>query len=113
MASCPILSDYLTPQSKERFAQVLEGKYRSPASNNPNLLLGLSVLNIPYVVNPRLVRGLDYYCHTCFEFTTDRLGAQSALIAGGRYDDLIQSMGGNPTPGIGFVTRPFVFTDIQ
>lgn len=63
---------------------------------------GLEALGIPYVVNPRLVRGLDYYCHTAFEFTTDALGAQGTVLAGGRYDGLIKSMGGPQTPGIGW-----------
>ena len=57
---------------------------------------------IDYIINPRLVRGLDYYCHTAFEFTTTELGAQSALLAGGRYDGLIEQMGGPQTPGVGW-----------
>ncbi len=63
---------------------------------------GLDLLNIPYKKNPRLVRGLDYYTHTTFEFTTSELGAQGAVIAGGRYDGLIEVMGGPSTPGIGW-----------
>ena len=63
---------------------------------------GLAGLGIAYTHNPRLVRGLDYYCHTCFEFTTDRLGAQGTVLAGGRYDGLIEMMGGPRIPGIGF-----------
>lgn len=54
--------------------------------------------------NPRLVRGLDYYCHTVFEWTTNLLGAQGAVLAGGRYDGLIQSMGGQSTPGVGWAS---------
>ncbi len=63
---------------------------------------GLSALSIPFAVNSKLVRGLDYYCHTVFEFTTTALGAQGTVLAGGRYDGLIQQMGGPPTPGIGW-----------
>lgn len=63
---------------------------------------GLGALGIDFVVNPRLVRGLDYYCHTAFEFVTEALGAQGALIAGGRYDGLIAQMGGPDTPGVGW-----------
>ena len=57
---------------------------------------------MPFVVNPKLVRGLDYYCHTAFEFTTTALGAQGTVLAGGRYDGLIGQMGGPSTPGIGW-----------
>jgi histidyl-tRNA synthetase len=63
---------------------------------------GLDALDIAYTVNPHLVRGLDYYGHTAFEFTTQALGAQGALLAGGRYDGLIKLMGGPATPGIGW-----------
>jgi histidyl-tRNA synthetase len=63
---------------------------------------GLDALGIAYVLNPLLVRGLDYYTHTAFEFTTNKLGAQGAVIAGGRYDGLIAAMGGPDTPGIGW-----------
>ncbi|MBQ4875020.1 MAG: histidine--tRNA ligase [Rickettsiaceae bacterium H1] len=63
---------------------------------------GLDQLDIKYTINPHLVRGLDYYSHTTFEFTTDRLEAQNAVIAGGRYDKLIEIMGGKNTPAIGF-----------
>ena len=63
---------------------------------------GLDALGIAYVINPLLVRGLDYYTHTAFEFTTNRLGAQGAVIAGGRYDGLVAAMGGPDTPGIGW-----------
>ena len=63
---------------------------------------GLDALGIAYEVNPRLVRGLDYYTHTAFEFTTDELGAQGAVLAGGRYDGLVATMGGPDTPGIGW-----------
>ncbi len=63
---------------------------------------GLDALGIAYELNPRLVRGLDYYCHTAFEFTTDSLGAQGAVIAGGRYDGLVSTMGGPETAGVGW-----------
>lgn len=63
---------------------------------------GLETLGIRYNVNDRLVRGLDYYCHTVFEFTTTRLGAQGTVLAGGRYDGLIELMGGQKTPGVGW-----------
>ncbi|WP_374632654.1 histidine--tRNA ligase [Ferrovibrio sp.] len=63
---------------------------------------GLSQVGVPFQVDPRLVRGLDYYTHTAFEFVTTHLGAQGAVIAGGRYDGLIEQLGGNPTPGIGW-----------
>jgi len=62
----------------------------------------LSDLNIPYVHNQQLVRGLDYYCHTAFEFVTNDLGAQGTILAGGRYDGLMKQMGGPDTPGIGW-----------
>lgn len=63
---------------------------------------GLDALGVAYVVEPRLVRGLDYYVRTAYEFTSDALGAQSAVAGGGRYDGLIETLGGPPTPGIGF-----------
>ena len=67
-----------------------------------NLEKGLSSLGIDYTVNPRLVRGLDYYNHTVFEWTTDRLGAQGTICGGGRYDPLIGILGGRETPAAGF-----------
>ncbi|HTN44201.1 MAG TPA: histidine--tRNA ligase [Nitrospiria bacterium] len=63
---------------------------------------GLNRLKIPFVVNERLVRGLDYYTRTAFEVTTTKLGAQNAVAAGGRYDGLVEELGGPPTPAIGF-----------
>jgi len=83
----PLFNDYLNAFSSDFFDEVLEG---------------LSLLGIGYNLNRRLVRGLDYYTHTAFEFVTDALGAQGALIAGGRYDGLIETLGGKPTPGIGW-----------
>lgn len=85
--AAPVFTDYLNDFSTDFFAEVLEG---------------LSLLGIEYNLNRRLVRGLDYYTHTAFEFVTDALGAQGALIAGGRYDGLIETLGGKPTPGIGW-----------
>ena len=63
---------------------------------------GLAELGIAYTLNQHLVRGLDYYTHTAFEFTTTALGAQGAVIAGGRYDGLVEEIGGPPTPGVGW-----------
>jgi histidyl-tRNA synthetase len=63
---------------------------------------GLRALGIHYTLNDRLVRGLDYYCHTAFEFTTQALGAQGTVLAGGRYDGLIAQMGGSAVPGVGW-----------
>ena len=62
----------------------------------------LETLGIGYTLNSRLVRGLDYYCHTAFEFTTEALGAQGTVLAGGRYDGLVSQMGGTATPGVGW-----------
>jgi histidyl-tRNA synthetase len=63
---------------------------------------GLDALGVKYRVDPRLVRGLDYYVRTAYEFASDALGAQSAVAGGGRYDGLVETLGGQPTPGIGF-----------
>ena len=62
----------------------------------------LNTLNVSFILNPKLVRGLDYYTQTVFEFTSDELGAQDALLGGGRYDGLVENLGGKHTPGIGF-----------
>ncbi|MBM5808736.1 MAG: histidine--tRNA ligase, partial [Cyanobacteria bacterium M_surface_9_m1_291] len=62
----------------------------------------LTALGIPFVLNPRLVRGLDYYSHTAFEITSSQLGAQATVCGGGRYDGLVQQLGGAPTPAIGW-----------
>ena len=83
----PVFGDYLNQTSSEFFAAVQAG---------------LDTLGIAYQLNPRLVRGLDYYCHTAFEFTTTELGAQGTVMAGGRYDGLAALMGGPATPGIGW-----------
>jgi histidyl-tRNA synthetase len=87
IADAPLLADSLNDASKKFF---------------DDLVSGLETLGVAYEMNPRLVRGLDYYCHTAFEFTTDTLGAQGAVLAGGRYDGLVKQMGGPATPGIGW-----------
>ena len=87
IAKAPVFSDYLNDYSRDYFAKVRAG---------------LDELGIAYQVNPRLVRGLDYYTHTAFEFVTTELGAQGAVLAGGRYDGLSQSMGGPATPATGW-----------
>lgn len=87
VANAPVFGDYLNAESQDFFETVKQG---------------LETLGIAYELNPRLVRGLDYYCHTAFEFTTDLLGAQSAVMAGGRYDGLVETMGGPATPGVGW-----------
>jgi len=66
------------------------------------LKANLDAVGVAYRVNPRLVRGLDYYCHTVFEWVTDRLGAQGTICAGGRYDGLVEQLGGRATPAAGF-----------
>lgn len=63
---------------------------------------GLDAASVPWIRNARLVRGLDYYRHTAFEFVTDRLGAQGTVLGGGRYDGLIETLGGPPTPAVGW-----------
>ena len=83
----PVLTDYLDADTKAEFDE---------------LLADLDALGIDYVVNPRLVRGLDYYNKTVFEWTTERLGAQSTVCGGGRYDTLVETFGGKSTPAAGF-----------
>lgn len=83
----PRLADHLSAGTREHFEQVLGG---------------LTALRIPYLLNPRLVRGLDYYCLTTFEVTSAHLGAQNAVGAGGRYDGLVEALGGPKVPGVGF-----------
>jgi histidyl-tRNA synthetase len=87
VGNAPVLTDHLDDESKAHFAE---------------LRAGLDALGIPYTVNPRLVRGLDYYSRTVFEWTTDALGSQDAICSGGRYDGLIAQMGGDATPAIGW-----------
>ncbi|MCS7215117.1 MAG: histidine--tRNA ligase [Thermodesulfovibrio sp.] len=83
----PLITDFLCQDCKEHFI---------------SLQKELNEMNISYIVNPRIVRGLDYYTRTVFEVTTTMLGAQNAIAAGGRYDDLVESFGGPSTPASGF-----------
>ena len=83
----PYLTDFLSESSRDHFDLVLQG---------------LQTLAIPYSINPRLVRGLDYYSMTTFEVSCSALGAQNAIGAGGRYDGLFETLGGFPTPAVGF-----------
>jgi len=87
LAGAPTLADALAGESHERFSRVRQA---------------LEALGIPFVLNPRLVRGLDYYGHTAFEITSNQLGAQATVCGGGRYDGLFEQLGGKPTPAIGF-----------
>jgi histidyl-tRNA synthetase len=87
MAQAPLLINYLNENSRQNFEQVQ--RY-------------LDALGIAYVVNPRMVRGLDYYTGTTFEFVHDLLGAQSGIGGGGRYDGLMAQLGGQSLSGIGF-----------
>jgi histidyl-tRNA synthetase len=87
VARAPLLHDHLNQASRDFFAQVLDG---------------LAKLEIAAKYSPRLVRGLDYYTHTAFEFTTTALGAQGTVMAGGRYDGLMREMGGPDVPGVGW-----------
>jgi histidyl-tRNA synthetase len=85
--AAPAITDHLDPESAAHFEQ---------------LKAHLDAAGIAYRVNPRLVRGLDYYSRTVFEWLTDRLGAQAAVCSGGRYDGLVEQLGGRPTPAIGW-----------
>ncbi|MDB6060721.1 MAG: hisS [Verrucomicrobiaceae bacterium] len=87
LINAPSLSDYLDDESKQHFQQLRD------------LLDGAGVR---YMINPALVRGLDYYGKTVFEWTTDKLGAQATVCAGGRYDGLVEQLGGKATPAVGF-----------
>jgi histidyl-tRNA synthetase len=87
MEGAPLLRDHLSPAAAEHHAAVLAH---------------LDDLGVPYVENPRMVRGLDYYTKTTFEFVHDGLGAQSGIGGGGRYDGLMATLGGQPLPGVGF-----------
>jgi histidyl-tRNA synthetase len=89
VANAPVYSDHLNQASRDFFSRVLEG---------------LDALGLPHAINPRLVRGLDYYCHTCFEIISDDLGAQGTVMGGGRYDGLVGIMGGPETPGVGWAS---------
>ncbi|VAW54280.1 Histidyl-tRNA synthetase [hydrothermal vent metagenome] len=85
--NAPALMDYLDDESRQQFDK---------------LTARLNATGIEYALNPRLVRGLDYYCKTVFEWVTDELGAQGTICAGGRYDGLVEQLGGKATPAIGF-----------
>jgi len=87
LAGAPTLADALAGESHERFARVRQA---------------LEALGIPFVLNPRLVRGLDYYGHTAFEITSNQLGAQATVCGGGRYDGLVDELGGPATPAVGW-----------
>lgn len=87
LADAPTLAAALSDDSRERFAQVTSG---------------LELLGIPFTINPRLVRGLDYYSHTAFEITSTQLGAQATVCGGGRYDGLVEQLGGAATAAVGW-----------
>ena len=87
MESAPRMLEHLSDDDAEHFAHVREL---------------LDVASVPYAVDSTLVRGLDYYTRTVFEFTSDALGAQSGVGGGGRYDGLVERLGGSPTPGMGW-----------
>ena len=87
LINAPNIIDYLNEESKEKFEKVCEG---------------LNCLNISYEIDKNLVRGLDYYCHTAFEFITNELGSQGTVLAGGRYDGLSEILGGVNMPGVGW-----------
>ncbi len=83
----PIITEYLSPESYHYFDEIKNG---------------LKNLDIKFIENTNLVRGLDYYCHTVFEFKTDSLGSQDTILGGGRYDGLISTLGGPDIPGVGW-----------
>ncbi len=87
VAGAPLITDHLDPESAEHFAE---------------LRAQLDDAGVPSAVNPRLVRGLDYYSRTVFEWVTSDLGAQDAVCSGGRYDGLVAQLGGEPVPAIGW-----------
>jgi len=87
LKDAPSLHDFLDAESREHFEQ---------------LRAALDAAGVVYEINPNLVRGLDYYCKTVFEWVTDALGAQGTVCAGGRYDGLVQQLGGKSTPAVGF-----------
>ncbi len=87
LLDAPTLGNFLCNESSERFTAVQ---------------LALKALEIPFKINPRLVRGLDYYCHTAFEITSSQLGSQATVCGGGRYDGLVRELGGTSTSGIGW-----------
>ena len=87
VSGAPLLTEHLDPESREHF---------------DGLCATLATMGVEYTIDPRLVRGLDYYSRTVFEWVTDALGAQDAICSGGRYDGLIPQLGGEPTPAAGF-----------
>ncbi|GBQ59244.1 histidyl-tRNA synthetase [Komagataeibacter swingsii DSM 16373] len=87
LADAPMIADFLTPDARTFW---------------DDLRRTLDVMGVKFRENPRIVRGLDYYGHTAFEFVTERLGAQGTVLAGGRYDGLVAEMGGPATPAIGW-----------
>lgn len=87
LTDAPRFDDYMTEEAAAFFAAVQDG---------------LETVGVAFKRNPHIVRGLDYYSHTAFEFTTEALGAQGTVLAGGRYDGLIETMGGPRTPGVGW-----------
>lgn len=87
IAEAPKLLDHLDPESKLHF---------------DTLCQQLDILGIDYIVNPRIVRGMDYYTRTVFEWTTTKLGSQGTVCGGGRYDKMVEELGGRATPAIGF-----------
>ena len=87
IAGAPLLPDYLCRGCLDHFLKVRDS---------------LGVFGLPFRINPRMVRGLDYYARTTFEVTTDYLGSQNAIVGGGRYDGLVRELGGPDIPGIGF-----------
>jgi len=87
VAGAPTIDPYLTSEASDFFAAVTTG---------------LDACNVQYTRNSRLVRGFDYYRHTAFEFVTDRLGAQGTVLGGGRFDGLMEALGGPPTPAVGW-----------
>lgn len=87
VANAPLMSECMNEASQQFFATVKAG---------------LDAIGVPYKHDERLVRGMDYYCHTAFEFITTDLGAQGTVLAGGRYDGLIEQLGGPSTPGVGW-----------
>ncbi|MFZ0455581.1 MAG: His/Gly/Thr/Pro-type tRNA ligase C-terminal domain-containing protein, partial [Ignavibacteriaceae bacterium] len=87
LEDAPLLINYIDEESKSDFEKVKST---------------LSIIGIPFEVDPRLVRGLDYYTKTTFEIASSSVGSQNALCGGGRYDLLVEELGGSPTPGVGF-----------
>jgi len=87
LKNAPKISEYYSKEDKDHFEEVKRF---------------LKNMDIPFIINPTLVRGLDYYTKTVFEFISEDLGSQNALLGGGRYDGLVENLGGKPIPGIGF-----------